>query len=204
MKKILSVFFVAVLALGLLSMVSCSKSSTTSPSPTATPAPVYSQSFDTSVGNWLPDTGVTNAISAAALSTTEFVQGTHSVALTLQMVSGAQAAYVDKTIGGTVNWIGKTVSMHVWIPASMLASSYAFEITVQGGGAAWKTANSWVTSGLTANAWNTLTYVIPAVSTDGTSTPMSGIDSIGFNVQMNGGTAMASTDTLYIDDVEVN
>ena len=212
MKKFLSVVFALVLVCSLLSMVSCSKSSTTSPSPTATTGPLYSQDFETSVGTWLPDNGVTQAINtttaAPALSTTYASKGTHSVALTIQMAAGEQAAYVDKGIGGVVNWIGKTVTMHVWIPAALLTSTYAFEITVQGG-TTWATSNSWIQPNggvysLTPNAWNTLTYVIPAVSSvDGTSS-MVGIQSIGFNIQMNGGTAMANPAVLYIDDVEVN
>lgn len=200
MKKFLAVFFAAVLVLGLLSMVSCSKSSTTSPSPTATVGPLYSQSFDSSVGNWAIDTGVSsNAISTSALSTTEVTQGTHSVALTLQMAGAAQAAFVDKSIGGAANWAGKTITMKVWIPAAILASStpYALEITIQGT-SSWTTDNSWVTSGLTANAWNTLTYVVPNDAVG------AAVQSIGFNIQEAGGTDMTSPATLYIDDVEVN
>jgi len=212
--KVLGVVVVLAVVFALVFSISGCKSNPASPANTATTVPtvaatatatativvpVYAQGFETSVGGFLPDTGVTNAISSAAISTTKAIEGTHSIALTFQMVGGAQAAYVDKTIGGTANWVGKTISMKVWVPAAALVSTtqYAFEITIQAG-TGWATYNSWVNSGIVADSWNTLTYVVPSnVDT------LVGIWSLGFNIQEAGGTDMAAAAVLYIDDVKV-
>jgi len=216
MKKFLAVVLAFVVAIGMVAAMGCTKTATgpTDAQKTATAVEVgvhatetavastlYSQDFETSVGGWALDT-LTQAISNVALSTTKAYHGTQSVALTVQMVAGAQAAYVDKSIFNAppTNWAGKTITMHVWIPAALLASAtpYAFEITMQAG-SGWATTNSWVTTGLVGDAWNTLTLVIPT-----NPDTAAGIDDIGFNIQEAGGTDMASPAVLYLDDITVN
>jgi len=213
MKKFFVVALVFAVAVALVSAMGCTTTASgpTSAEKTATAVAaviaaegtavagtaVYQQDFETSVGGFAIDSSVTTAISAASLSTVKSYYGSHSAALTIQMTSTHQASYVDKDLFNSppTTWVGKTVTMHVWIPAVLLASTYVFEITMQYG-AGWATANSWITSGLVADQWNTLTFVIPGTCTS--------IDDVGFNIQQNGGTDMTTTAVLYIDGISVN
>jgi hypothetical protein len=160
--------------------------------------PVVAEGFEGTVTGWAIDTGVTTAISDASVSTTQASEGTKSMALTIQMTGSHQAAYVNKDYNSTHPvWVGKTATMKMWIPAALLASTYAFEITIQAG-SGWATYNNWITSGLVADSWNTITFTIP----DNADTQY-GIMSFGMNIQQNGGADMTSSAVLYLDDIKV-
>jgi hypothetical protein len=94
-------------------------------------------------------------------------------------------------------WVGKTISMDVYLPAPLLAVSYSVQVVIQAGtGPA--TYEGWVTSGLTTG-WNTLTYVVP----DNPDTQY-GIVSIGLGIQLLSGSGMAAPADMFIDNIKIN
>jgi hypothetical protein len=214
MKKFFVVALVFAVAVALVAAMGCSNKATgpTDAQKTATAisaegtaiagTAVYQEDFETNVGGFAIDT-VTNSISDASLSTAKSYYGSQSVALTMKEVAGSQCAYVDKSIFSSppTNWVGKTITMHVWVPAAVLASAvqYAFEISIQAG-SGWNTYNSWILTGIVADKWNTLTFVVP-----NNADTVAGIDDVGFNIQEVGGcTDMANSAVIYLDGISVN
>ena len=131
--------------------------------------------FETSTGSWTYN----SSIKSIALSTTEHVTGTHSLAVVSATGSSVTQGLVYVPQSGLA--AGGTVEFHVWVPAnSKLTSVQPF---IANSSYAWSTSK---TTTFTAGAWNTYSIVVPANAIE-----------IGVSFDSNGGFA----GTAYIDSI---
>ena len=139
--------------------------------------------FETDPQGWAGDN--TSLISGVATSTVQHYAGNQSLAVNFSSTNGTSASL---KIGGVSVLPGQTITFHVWIPSGHQISN--IQPYIQDNNWAW--TGGWYGS-FTANAWNTLTYTVPANA-------VSPFHNLG--IQFN--TSAGWTNTCYLDSVSWN
>jgi hypothetical protein len=142
MKKFLSVVVTAVLVLGVLSLVSCKKSSTTSPTPVATATPStttinFTAASDVSLVK-INDDPTAAAFTAVShdTTTTDADGGTGCASVTASFVYATAAdkkGQISVVFGTTAekDLTGKTISFKIYVPTAMAALNGNYGIQIQ-------------------------------------------------------------------------
>ncbi|MGA8027146.1 MAG: glycosyl hydrolase family 18 protein [Bryobacteraceae bacterium] len=141
--------------------------------------------FETSTQGWVkytPTNGL-SGISSVAVSSTEFLEGSHSLAVTFDPTHYTSSPQVY--VPAPAIAAGKTVQFYVWIPEG--STVVGIEPFVQDKNWAW-TSN--YVSTLYENGWNIVTVTVP-------STAVTPLQEIGIQFTLSG----ASSGTVYIDSV---
>ena len=139
--------------------------------------------FETDPQGWAGDN--TNLIVGVATSTVQHYAGKQSLAVNFSCTNGASA---NLKLGGVNALPGQTITFHVWIPSGHKISS--IQPIIQDHNWVW---TSTYYGSFTANAWNTLTYTVPANAVS----PFAYL-----NLQFN--TSAAWTGTCYVDSISWN
>ena len=139
--------------------------------------------FETDPQGWAADG--TNLIVGVATSTVQHYAGKQSLAVNFNSTSGASAML---RLGGVNALPGQTITFHVWIPSGHKISS--IQPIIQDHNWVW---TSTYYGSFTANAWNTLTYTVPANAVS----PFAYL-----NLQFN--TSAGWTNTCYVDSISWN
>jgi len=139
--------------------------------------------FETDPQGWAGDN--TNLIVGVATSTVQHYAGKQSLAVNFSCTNGASA---NLRLGGVNALAGQTITFHVWIPSGHKISS--IQPIIQDHNWTW---TSTYYGSFTANAWNTLTYTVPANAVS----PFAYL-----NLQFN--TSAAWTGTCYVDSISWN
>ncbi len=163
--------------------------------PTATTPPNFYYHFDSDLEGFV-FAGSVNATHTTDSTNDKILAGAGSAKLELNLSGGSQAEatlYVNST---PPNYMGKTIKVNVWVPASMAGQPYAVSVFVMTG-MAWSWQNSWQTMDETwvvGDAWNEFTFTPVGVGEEL-------IDAVGFQIQQNG--APDTTETVYVDEIAV-
>jgi len=139
--------------------------------------------FETDSQGWAGDN--TNLIVGVATSTVQHYAGKQSLAVNFSCTNGASA---NLRLGGVNALPGQTITFHVWIPSGHKISS--IQPIIQDHNWVW---TSTYYGSFTANAWNTLTYTVPANAVS----PFAYL-----NLQFN--TSAGWTNTCYVDSISWN
>jgi hypothetical protein len=139
--------------------------------------------FETDPQGWAGDS--TNLIVGVASSTAQHYAGKRSLAVNFSSTNGTSAML---RLGGVNALPGQTITFHVWIPSGHQISNIQPIIQDHN----WNWTGTWYGS-FTANAWNTLTYTVPANAVS----PFAYL-----NLQFN--TSAAWTGTCYVDSISWN
>jgi hypothetical protein len=216
MKKFLSVFFVAVLVLGALSLVSCKKSSTTSPTPaaTATPAPLFTFETDQSAlfGLGTADSPAETGISAIAWYSTvaDAYAGSGSLKATASFsgvvgtAATAKGGLVYSPASGTINLANKTITVWVNIPAAIVSAStpYGFSFGINSNG--WANYNQLYIN-ITAAGWQKFTWDVattaPAAGWQ-SGTDLTTAQKIEFQIAKGTGSPDSGACTINFDNID--
>ena len=139
--------------------------------------------FETDPQGWAGDN--TNLISGVAASTAQHYAGKRSLAVNFNSASSGSS---NLRISGVSVLPGQTITFHVWIPSGHKISS--IQPIIQDHNWTW---TSTYYGSFTANAWNTLTYTVPANAVS----PFAYL-----NLQFN--TSAGWTNTCYVDSISWN
>ncbi len=232
MKKFLVIAICVITALNLLSLVSCTKAksptaatATVIPSltPTNTPVPLEVTGFeDNTMGGWSVTSGwngggfdnggnIVNAQNNVDGSHLIVPVGILMVELPFSFSNAGGSAICSfaksETVTPLPNFQGKSISVPVWIPASLTATAtgYEFEIYFTGGtGPTTYYSNPVLLSTAIGFKWNTFTYAIPA--SGAAYTDAATVQAYGFELLQNGGPALptsGNSDVIFVDNIVV-
>ncbi len=140
--------------------------------------------FENSTQGWIASGGMITGVST---SDKAVFAGAKSLAVSF----GGNAGQTQSvSVGAPSTSAGKTITFHIWFPASSAIISLQ-PYVLQGAGGGWSWTGNWQsTSNLTPNAWNTITVTVPANAV----TPL---NQLGIEFTTNG----AWTGTCYVDAV---
>jgi hypothetical protein len=208
MKKLLPVLLVLTAIVYLSGILSCRERVASNPSsepsatitqtatitPTATTLVIIND-FETagSLNGWsLADTGFTSASQTTGTADVAPYHGAGCVGITCNFTGNYTLGTFKLDTSPSLDFTGKTISAHIYIPASMAGSNYVVTLFVLTGGSLW--SNSWTSlSGLTTG-WNTFTY----------SPSFTGINNVNrYGIQINQMTDPNISDTIYVDYITV-
>lgn len=138
--------------------------------------------FETGPQGW---TFSGNQISGVATSTSKFFAGSQSLAVNFNGPAGGTSSV---SVGNVAISAGTTITFHVWIPGGSAVPTLQPYLQDNN----WTWTSSWYPN-LTANAWNTITLMVPTNAV----TPL---QNLGVQFILNAGW----TNTCYIDSVSWN